>query len=86
MIGANLAFSDEPATYDEPKDDQERQLKITAMGEKYQTMVLAYMMVGQNQEDAMSAVMSRIATERAWAGGMTPVCPPLFLPEYRHRL
>ena len=67
MIGANLAFSDEPATYDEPKDDQERQLKITAMGEKYQTMVLAYMMVGQNQEDAMSAVMSRIATERAWA-------------------
>ena len=67
IISANLTFSDEPATYDEPKDDQERQLKIAAMGEKYQTMVLAYMMVGQNQEDAMSAVMSRIATERAWA-------------------
>ena len=67
MISANLAFSDEPATYDEPKNDQERQLKITAMGEKYQTLVLAYLMTGQSQEDAIAAVMSRIATERAWA-------------------
>ncbi len=67
IISANLTFSDEPATYDEPKDDQERQLKIAAMGEKYQTMVLAYMMAGQSQEDAIASAMSRIATERAWA-------------------
>jgi len=66
-LAANLAFSDEPATYDEPKDAQDMQLKIAAMGEKFQSLVLIYMMMGQSQENATAAVMNMIAAERNWA-------------------
>ena len=66
-LAANLAFSDEPATYDEPKDAQDMLLKIAAMGEKFQSLMLIYMMMGQSQENATTAVMNMIAAERNWA-------------------
>lgn len=66
-VAANLTFSDEPATYDEPKDAQDMQIKLTAMGEKFQSLVLAYMMTGQTQPEAVAAAQNMVATERAWA-------------------
>lgn len=63
----NLTFSDEPATYDEPKDAQDMQLKITAMGNKYQSLIIAYMMTGRSQEEAAAAAQDLIALERTWA-------------------
>ena len=66
-IAANLTFSDEPANYDEPKDDQDRQIKVSAMGEKVQALMIGYMMIGQSKTDAVAAVMNLIALERTWA-------------------
>ena len=66
-IAANLAFSDEPATYDPPTDAMDWQLKLMAMGEKYQSLVIAYMMGGQDQVAAGSAASSVVDTERNWA-------------------
>ena len=66
-IGANLAFSDEPATYDPPTDVMDWQVKLMAMGEKYQSLTIAYMMGGQDQVAAGSAASSVVDTERNWA-------------------
>ena len=66
-IAPNLTFSDEPASYDEPKDEQDRQFKLMAMSEKYQSLVVAYMMIGRSREDAIAAAMNLIGVERAWA-------------------
>ena len=66
-VGANLTFSDEPTNYDEPKDAQDMQQKISAMGDKYQSLLVAYMMTGQSQEEAVAAIQRLIGLERSWA-------------------
>lgn len=66
-IAINLTVSDEPAYYDPPKDPLDMQIKILAMGEKFQSLVCLYLMCGLDMDNAATAAMGVVNMERTWA-------------------
>lgn len=66
-IAINLTVSDEPAYYDPPKDPLDMQIKLLAMGEKFQSLVCLYLMCGLDMDNAATAAMGVVNMERTWA-------------------